>query len=113
MYKMGDKVVPHSKSVGWSLESSNNWRMAKELGQKYLYLVGFDDNDKVTCSAYEDGSGDFFLESDLTLYKEESENGLFQEFSGLKYTELMVKDLIDLVDKGIVKETDIIIVGRK
>jgi muramoyltetrapeptide carboxypeptidase LdcA involved in peptidoglycan recycling len=116
MYKLGDKVVPHDKSRGCNLKHSREWEKAKSNYQEFLYVTCIDDDNDIWC-AYKnhDVQSEVFIEEDLTPYIEEKIEGkvLFQENMGVKYTELKVKDLIDLVDKGIVKETDVIIVGRK
>lgn len=113
MYKVGDKVVPHSKSIGASWEEWRNWQEEDKKVFSFLYVTRIQEDGKISCSITSTGLGDHFLEKDLTLYVEPKENGLFQEFEGVKCTELKVKDLIDLVNKGIIKETDVIIVGRK
>lgn len=77
--KLGMKVVPISKSVGFGtvgLDNSYSWRKARELEQPYLFVTGTDiDVSRVMlCSVYfsdiELGIGDFFYPEDLIPYKE-------------------------------------------
>lgn len=77
--KIGMKVVPISKSVGFGgvgLYRSYSWRKAKEMNQPYLFVTGFGDylSKIVFCSEYFSdialGSGDFFLAEDLIPYEE-------------------------------------------
>ena len=69
-FKIGDKVVPISKSVGWSLDGSTNWDKAVESGQNYLYVKLYDEEGRITCGVYKEvNSGDYFLESDLVHYR--------------------------------------------
>lgn len=67
-FKVGDKVVPVSKSVNGNLRSSLHWKKAKTTG--YLYVTGFaQHNNSIICACYlSDGGGDYFLESDLIHY---------------------------------------------
>ena len=76
-FKVGDRVVPHSKTVeGWGkLSSSGVWEKAKDNEQPFLYITKRDDRyDKPDnpCYAASDNleGGDYFMESDLTLYVE-------------------------------------------
>ena len=77
--KIGMKVVPISKSVGFGgagLDRSYSWSKAKEMNQLYLFVTGFDEDDSkvVLCSSsFSDitlGNGDFFLSKDLIPYEE-------------------------------------------
>lgn len=77
MFKLGDKVVPHQKTVsGWDgLDESLHWNKACSRGQKYLYIVGYDEEEqawKLNADNTET-SGDFYREKDFTLYEEELE----------------------------------------
>lgn len=78
-FKVGDKVVPHSKSFGWRLDDSINWTKARDAGQPFLYVTGTESDkgsDEVLvlcCHVCLAGQGDYFLPSDLTLYVEPAE----------------------------------------
>lgn len=67
-FKIGDKVIPHSKSKGDSFES----HLSRCGDYKFLYIIDFDKEE----GAWEcwptntDSYGDYFLDSDLTLYQE-------------------------------------------
>jgi len=61
-FKVGDKVVPISKSVGDTLEGSFAWKEAK-AGRGFLVFEGIDID--IPCLVCD---GDFFLEEDLVLY---------------------------------------------
>ena len=65
-FKVGDKVVPISKSVMGSLESSAEWEQAKGIEQKFLYVNSFEDG-YILCHhrQVDYSSGDYFAESDL------------------------------------------------
>ncbi len=73
-FKIGDKVVPISKTApGFGdLKNSHCWNMAKLKGQPYLWYVSdsetWDKTSVLSCSVRQDGGGDFFMESDLKLY---------------------------------------------
>lgn len=74
-FNIGDKVVPISKSVCGSLGSSNVWLRAQEKKQGFIYVNSYETNGDVTCSDELDyNSGDFFTESDLVLYSENTVN---------------------------------------
>lgn len=78
-YKIGDKVVPHSKTaVGFevrNIKNEGNWENALEINQPYLYVNGFD-KDKaenkvlVLGDTIRRNRGNFYLPSDVTLYVE-------------------------------------------
>lgn len=77
-FNVGDKVVPISKTVDWNtlnrttnhLDKSSAWNKALENEQKYLYVNIIDEiRNLYTCSNEPYGGGDYFHESDLTLYK--------------------------------------------
>lgn len=69
--KVGDKVVPVSKSVWGNLESSTSWKIAKHLNQPFLFVTGFEDSpNAIICDYVLEDSGDYFLESDLIHYVE-------------------------------------------
>ena len=66
---IGNKYVPHTKSVFASLEDCHHWLYAKEINQQYLYYRGMTGNYHCfSCS--NDANGDFFLPSDVTPYVE-------------------------------------------
>lgn len=73
-FKIGDRVVPHNKSVWSSLSESTHWSSAQRKNQPFLYITGFDTSEgKPVCTcAYNNNpdDGDFFLHSDLSLYVE-------------------------------------------
>lgn len=72
-FKVGDKVVPVSKSVcGSSLEHSVVWKYAKQMGQSYLFLNKIEGYTHICDIEVNNGEirGDFFLESDLIPYEE-------------------------------------------
>jgi len=71
-FKIGDKVVPVSKSAGilTELEHSNAWKDAIKIKQPYLY-ISFIRNKLVDCCVSKGKPfGDCFLESDLIPYEE-------------------------------------------
>lgn len=68
-FKIGDKVVPFSKTSGQSLEHSGNWAMAQDINQPFLYVNSFEGTGAYACG-YRDVHGDFFNEVDLVLYEE-------------------------------------------
>ena len=69
-FKVGDKVIPVSKSVCGGLDSSIEWKASKEQG--FMYIVE-DDHYKYTCSRDNnvDQEGDYFLASDLIPHTED------------------------------------------
>lgn len=74
-YKIGDKVVVHSKSVGWNIESSGVLRRAKMMKQQYLYIVNIEYDDREPLYVLHEhinrgGGGDYFLKKDFTRYAE-------------------------------------------
>jgi hypothetical protein len=72
---VGDKVkIPKTKSVGDSIEKSNNIAIARSDRQDYLYYKGEKDGKLVLNCSSEDiyGSGDYFTLEDIELYKEEN-----------------------------------------
>lgn len=116
MYKIGDKIVPHDKSVGCSLGNSDEWEKAQASGQKFLYVTSIDDDRCYWCAlTLNDASSEYFFEDDLTPYFEEKseETGLFQDFIGVTFSNINGKELLDLFDRGILKETDEFVMGRK
>ena len=76
-FKVGDKVVPVSKSVGVPLSHSACWKRAQKRNQAFLYVVPVVSHDPVVYVCSEDKgdySGDYFLESDLIPYVERPQN---------------------------------------
>lgn len=71
-FKIGDKVIPLTKTVWGSLDESNCWRRANENNQGFLYVNRFESNGDILCSDNKDGGGDFFKISDLIPYTEEN-----------------------------------------
>jgi len=69
-FKVGDPVVPVSKSVGSGFENSGTWNRAKERNQPFLFVVDFLGNAIVCDVNINSESGDFFLESDLIPFEE-------------------------------------------
>lgn len=74
-YRIGDKVVPHRKSVGTSLLGlCSGWKDAQSNNQPYLYIVDLKRERYVLSNLDETETqlGTHYLESDLTPYVEES-----------------------------------------
>lgn len=67
--KIGMKVVPHSKSIGCSLSSSREIRLAKNKNQPYLYVIDIDSDSDIVlnCNTRAVG-GDYFRTSDFEVY---------------------------------------------
>ena len=70
-YKIGDKVVPFQKTVGWDFQDSIIWEEAKSKGQNYLFIKRYDENGNyyVLGDNKDDISGDYFNEDDFYLYE--------------------------------------------
>jgi hypothetical protein len=75
VFKIGDKVVPINKSAGCPLQLSTVWANAKKNNQQFLYIVDIEEYVYVVSDTLEDlrkndrePDGDYFKESDLTLY---------------------------------------------
>jgi hypothetical protein len=70
-YKVGDKVVPHSKSAGYGeLQGSCHYKEAMSKGQPYLYVRRIDGSTLSLTVGEKHFGGDFFLTSDVTPYEE-------------------------------------------
>jgi hypothetical protein len=75
-FKVGDKVVPISKSVGCSLEHSDDWEEGKEQGYLFMKTICPETDKGIKllghwCAAsMEKSSSSCFLESDLIPYVE-------------------------------------------
>ena len=67
--KIGQKVVPHSKSKGSPFDSSC-WRKVKENKDPYLYVIRIDGNTIVLDDERGAELGDYFLPEDLDPYIE-------------------------------------------
>ena len=67
--KIGQKVVPHSKSKGSHFNSSC-WRKVKENKDPYLYVIRIDGNTIVLDDERDAELGDYFLPEDLEPYIE-------------------------------------------
>lgn len=90
-YKIGDKVVPHSKSIGNELENSVHWKQAIKDNQPYLFVVGVnkesDGIELVLASKKCNFGGDYFKFSDVTPYIEKeklADNKSKVEIVGIK-----------------------------
>ena len=77
-FKIGDKVVPHSKSTcSKNLNDSIVWKQCKAKNQSYMFLAIIHPDGTLTCKSvmsqtgdWFSKTGDWFLEQDLTLYQE-------------------------------------------
>ena len=68
-FKVGDKVVPVSKSVCGPLSASMSWKRARDKGQPFIYVTMVGPN--IVCHEKPTlNNGDYFLESDLRPYVE-------------------------------------------
>lgn len=105
MLKIGQKVVPHSKSVGCSLNNSEQWERAQASGQNFLYVTCINEDRYYWCAfTKDDEDSERFFEDDLEPYiKEKSEE------KQMIYT---VGFISKLLKDGILKEDDAFIVRR-
>jgi hypothetical protein len=95
---IGERYVPHSKSIYGSLEKAACWGHAKKEGQYFLYYTGVDANLHVfSHKKEEEVCGDFFLESDVTLY-----TGPIKT-SEMKYDNTVIKALTKEHGREIIK----------
>lgn len=77
-FKVGDKVLPISKSIGVDLNHSYAWKDSKYNGYMHIVevnpeLILYTNITEVTiytCNSEIDDMGDYFLESDLIKYEE-------------------------------------------
>ncbi|MFA5300785.1 MAG: hypothetical protein WC389_21555 [Lutibacter sp.] len=71
-FKIGDRVVPKSKSVGSSLKNSAAWNKAKKINQPCLYVVYTWDESLCACNTklYGHELTEAFLDSDLIPFEE-------------------------------------------
>lgn len=73
LFKVGDKVnIPTQKTAErWGgISGSVAVNSAKKQKLKYLFVT--DVGEYITCDCTESGGGDYFTESDLTLYEEDT-----------------------------------------
>lgn len=72
-FKVGDKVVPISKSVGGCLDEVASWDRAQADNQEFLYVceINSDYECDYVCNNTLNAHGDFFMEKDLIPYVEE------------------------------------------
>lgn len=71
-FPLGTKVVPHSKSIGDAFKHSSAWSKAKKRDQPFLYVNGYYNGILVLNDESKPGNGgDYYRESDITLYSEE------------------------------------------
>lgn len=81
-FKVGDRVVPHAKTVPGlgGLGQSGEWGRAQGREQPFLYVTWTekqlgDGTPCLICSSYKSQGlvGDYFMPDDVTLYEEETE----------------------------------------
>lgn len=68
--KIGMKVVPHGKTVGFSLDESNSWRTCKRNKQKFLYVTNIRGDIVFLNNQNNTGNGDYFRPEDFEPYTE-------------------------------------------
>ena len=86
-FKVGDKVIPVSNSIGTCpLELSSQWKKARRNNQNFLYVINYFLPDKIYVCTYEKPSsilnefgGDYFFENDLRPIREEAFLEIFKE----------------------------------
>jgi len=68
--KIGQKVVPHSKSVFdyGDLENSHHWGQAKSINQPYLFITKI--KEEIIVLSVDKSDGDYFLPEDFEPYIE-------------------------------------------
>lgn len=115
VFYYNQKVVPIKKSVHNSLSDSFIWKEAQECGQNFLYfkgyreLCGHEAGTVVSCALREDEHfGDHFLESDLVPYDlcEDKDEDV------IEFAEVTLQDLVELLNKSILKGEDKFLVRR-
>lgn len=72
-YKQYDKVVPFQKTNGVTFEESYHWNKAKEIGQPFLYVSTFDEDEGSYRLTYDikevdKQEGNLYDECDFNLY---------------------------------------------
>lgn len=98
-YKVGDKVIPISKSKGTAFHNDSRWKYAQANDQPFLYVVLIEpsystefpyfyhlSNNKIT-------GGNHYLEKDLLPY-EFDEQTLFEKLINGNITEKMYSTLL-------------------
>lgn len=73
-FNLNDKVIPINKTTGSLLSDSWCWMMARKSNQPFLYFRSMGE-DHACCSHDKQGTGDFFMLSDLIPYEEEFKEG--------------------------------------
>lgn len=107
--RVGDKVVPISKSVYRKWDDCPEWQDAVKSGQNFLYVRHIYEDGDISCTySTESDSGSIYRERDLTLYKGSTE----PTFGGKKLSVFKAKEILDLINKGIIKEDDSLAVIR-
>lgn len=83
-FKVGDKVIPISKTIMGDLDDSVVWRKAQAQGQGFIYVAKVAvEASRYVCSEKEDETGDYFSESDLIPYVEVKRTGTIVELYNL------------------------------
>lgn len=82
-FKIGDKVIPLTKTIWCELDDSQCWKRAKGKNQGFLYVIGFESDGTLICGDNKSSSGDFFKESDLVLYTEDKTEELINKLESL------------------------------
>lgn len=99
-FKVGDKVIPHDKTIWGDLDSSIVWKRARDKGQPYLYVATVEGNRFFLNDKNERG-GDFFKLGDFTHYVEEAQGVTcpIGAYPVETIEELQQKDIVRLEDK--------------
>lgn len=116
-YKVGDKVVVLSKTIGDIIEESVNIKNAKEYGQSFLYVaetdvVAYGESNILTLSSEPYGrGGDYFRESDVNPYVETEPKDYIIPTppSGITVTIELDSNLLEISSDGITIKADSII----
>lgn len=107
-YNVGDKVVPHGKNFAVDWSDCTAWKQAKCDGQGYLYVTRVWEDGDVTLSNSPNGEKrGVYKNSDVTPYTQKEE-----VVKSPKFVQLRVKNIIDLVNAGIINENDIFLVRK-
>lgn len=90
-FKVGDKVIPMRKSIG--CRHDRNWDEAQARGQKFMYVIRIMRAYEVTDDGGNEGdvgysinmikgdiSGNHYIESDLMLYMNYTEETTLEDF---------------------------------
>lgn len=73
MFKIGDKVIPHQKSILGPLDSSVEWIRVKDTEHPFLYITEINSTSSILILHREKGAigrGDYFSKEDVSLYPE-------------------------------------------